>query len=305
MTTRASRGVQPTATDAELVDAIVNGNEQAFAVLYDRYADRVYSFCLTLTRDRGLAEDVVSDTFVAAWQNMSALRDPSAVRAFLFRIARNRVARVGERTARQVPVDPEGSVLASLAAEVDVADGVSGESESGSLRDESFELVWAAAEGLNENERAVLELSVRQGLEGEELAKSMGVTRHNANVLASRMRANLERSISALYLVRQDNPRCQEFRQVTTAYEGVFTPVWRKRIGRHIDQCVYCEGRSRSTALSTFAASPLAAAPAELRAKILRRATGLVRAFIAGSRALEAEANGAKEPEPGADNTDA
>jgi RNA polymerase sigma factor (sigma-70 family) len=224
---------------------------------------------------------------------MSALRDPSAVRAFLFRIARNRVARVGERTARQVPVDPEGSVLASLEAEVDVADGVSGETESGSLRDESFELVWAAAEGLNENERAVLELSVRQGLEGEELAKSMGVTRHNATVLTSRMRANLERSISALYLVRQDNPRCEEFRQVTTTYEGVFTPVWRKRIGRHIDQCAYCEGRSRSTALSTFAASPLAAAPVELRAKILKRATGLVRAFIAGSRQLEAKAKAA------------
>jgi RNA polymerase sigma factor (sigma-70 family) len=291
MSSRSSKSVQSSATDAELVDAIVGGNQQAFAVLYDRYADRVYSFCLTLTRDRGLAEDVVSDTFVAAWQNMAALRDRSAVRAFLYRIARNRIARVGAKTARQVPVDPEGPVLASLAAEVDVADGVSGDSDSGARRDESFELVWAAAEGLNENERAVLELSVRQGLQGEELARSLGLTRHNATVLASRMRANLERSISALYLVRQENPRCKEFRQVTTAYEGAFTPVWRKRIGRHIDQCVYCEGRSRSTALSTFAASPLAAAPAELRAKILRRATGLVRAFIAGSRALEAEAN--------------
>lgn len=291
MNGRVSKVLQTSATDAELVDEIVRGSDQAFALLYDRYADRVYSFCLTLTRDRGLAEDVVSDTFVAAWQNMSALRDRSAVRAFLYRIARNRVARVGARTARQVPVDPEGSVLASLAAEVDVADGVSGESESGSMRDESFELVWAAAEGLNENERAVLELSVRQGLSNEELAISLGVTRHNATVLASRMRSNLERSISVLYLVRQENPRCQEFRQLTGTYDGVFTPVWRKRIGRHIDQCVYCESRSRSTVLSTFASSPLAAAPAELRSKILKRATGLVRAFIAGSRAIEAQAN--------------
>ncbi|MSO37666.1 MAG: hypothetical protein EXQ69_05360 [Acidimicrobiia bacterium] len=50
-------------------------------------------------------------------------------------------------------------------------------------------LLWEAAAGLNESERAVLELTLRDGLEGDELALAMGASLHH--VIASRMRQSL------------------------------------------------------------------------------------------------------------------
>lgn len=254
-------------TDAELVNACVSGSQAAFAQIYDRYSDRVFSFCLSLTRDRGLAEDAMADTFVTAWQKMSQLRDPSQVRSWLFAIAKNRVSRLGVKAGRQVPVDPLGTEMRSAfdldeaTPDADVTDAMSGET--------AVALVWEAAEGLNENERAVLELSVRQGIEGDELANALGVSRHNANVIASRMRQNLERSLGALFLLRYNDDGCSEFSSLIAGYSGALTPLWRKRISRHADACATCSTRRVPKAMALFGESPVSAAPISARSEIL------------------------------------
>ena len=255
------------ATDAELVGASVSGDQSAFAQIYDRYSDRVFSFCLTLTRDRGLAEDAMADTFVTAWQRMSQLRDRSQLRSWLFAIAKNRVSRLGVKASRQVAVDPSGAEMRSAfdlgesTPDSDVSDSMAG--------DEAVALVWEAAEGLNENERAVLELSVRQGIEGEELAEALGVSRHNANVIASRMRQNLERSIGALFLLRYNDDGCVTFSQLVSDFSGALTPLWRKRISRHADACEICSKRRAPKAMALFGESPVSAAPISARSQIL------------------------------------
>jgi DNA-directed RNA polymerase specialized sigma24 family protein len=49
-------------------------------------------------------------------------------------------------------------------------------------------LVWDAAGGLAPRDRAVLDLHLRQGLEGAELGAALEVTAHNATVMLSRVR---------------------------------------------------------------------------------------------------------------------
>jgi hypothetical protein len=130
------------------------------------------------------------------------------------------------------------------------------------------QLLWDAADGLNENERAVLELSVRQGLAGEELAAALGMTRHHANVVAGRMRSNLERSVGALALVRTADGTCDELAALLDGFDGNLTPLWRKRIARHADGCDVCESR-RSRKPLVAAAIPLLLAPSAVRARVL------------------------------------
>lgn len=266
---RMDAGRSPVAAmdDAALVTAAVDGDQRAFAELYDRYSDRVFSLCLSLTRDRGLAEDALSDTFVAAWQRLDQLRDRSQLRPWLFAIARNRVGRLGKRAAKQVPVDPVGPVMRDLGTIDDAAPDL--EADGTLEREAAVALVWEAAEGLNENERAVLELQVRQGVTGEELATALGVTRHNANVIASRMRQNLERSIAALWLLRYDDGGCETFTTLTSDCTGSLTPLWRKRIARHVEGCEMCDWRSRTRALVLFGESPASAAPIAARTAVL------------------------------------
>lgn len=48
--------------------------------------DRLYSFALRLTRDPVEAEDLVQETYVRALQRLDTLRDPGALRTWIFRV---------------------------------------------------------------------------------------------------------------------------------------------------------------------------------------------------------------------------
>ena len=260
----------PTATaapDADLVVAARTGDQHAFAAIYDRYADRVFSLCVTLTRDRGIAEDAMADTFLVAWQRLDQLRDPDRLRAWLFAIARNRVTRLGARAGRETPTDTmaDGIDPATTTATDAVAETVVERVDA----DADAAVVWEAASALNPNERALLELSVRQGLDGLDLAAALGMTRHHVNVVAGRMRTNLEQGVAALDLLRREPGRCPALDDLVAGFDGVFTPAWRKRIARHARSCPTCGDQRSRTPVAAFGAVPLLLAPVSARAEIL------------------------------------
>lgn len=77
-----------------------------FAKLYERYFDRVYAFALTRTRDRSAAEDVTSETFRQALENLPRFEWRGVpFSAWLFRIAANAAADYFKRSAREAVVN--------------------------------------------------------------------------------------------------------------------------------------------------------------------------------------------------------
>ncbi len=79
------------ADDADLVHELSAGSEAALGTLYDRYGDAIFAAAYRLTSDRGVAEEVVQETFLALW-NRAELFDPNAgsLSAWLHAIGRNR-----------------------------------------------------------------------------------------------------------------------------------------------------------------------------------------------------------------------
>jgi RNA polymerase sigma-70 factor (ECF subfamily) len=77
--------------DAALVRELVRGSEAALTSLYDRYGEALFASAYRLTADRGIAEEVVQETFLALW-NRAELFNPAAgsLRAWLHAIGRNR-----------------------------------------------------------------------------------------------------------------------------------------------------------------------------------------------------------------------
>lgn len=77
--------------DVRLVRELVGGSEQALAALYDRYGEAIFAAAHRLTADRGIAEEVVQETFLTLW-NRAELFDPTAgsLAAWLHAIGRNR-----------------------------------------------------------------------------------------------------------------------------------------------------------------------------------------------------------------------
>ena len=70
-------------SDGDLVRAAAEGDRQAFAEIYDRYADRLYDFCVGLLGDRDAAADCVQDAFCVAATDLGGLREPDKLRPWL------------------------------------------------------------------------------------------------------------------------------------------------------------------------------------------------------------------------------
>ncbi len=100
-------------SDAALVRAVASGSHDALAALYDRHGDAVFASASRLTSDRGMAEEVVQETFLALWDR-AEMFDPSigSLPAWLHTIARNRTVdrlRAAGRRPNLVPLSSAAS----------------------------------------------------------------------------------------------------------------------------------------------------------------------------------------------------
>ena len=56
--------IKKESTDAQLVSAYMNGNEQAISELITRHKQKIYSFIYSKVFDRDISEDIFQDTFI-------------------------------------------------------------------------------------------------------------------------------------------------------------------------------------------------------------------------------------------------
>lgn len=256
-----------TTTDAQLVADHLAGDRAAFAAIYDRYGDTLYDTAAAMTRHRDDAADITQDVFVVAAERMSQLRDPSRLKPWLFAILRNEVYRRSGKRKRVVLTDfTEPTAEMALPPQTD--------HETADLEYQDLaELVRGAAFGLDERDQLVLELSVRQGLEGEDLADALGVSAQQSYGLVHRMRQRTERSLGAYCVARGGRDDCDELAEILRGWDGEFSVLIRKRVARHIDRCDTCERSRRKVApLALFGAAPAFAAPTDLRDRVLAAA---------------------------------
>jgi RNA polymerase sigma-70 factor (ECF subfamily) len=169
---------------ADLIREIAEGNAEAFARFYDRYAPLVYPLILRVVRDRSDAADVLQDVFWEAWQGASAY-DPArgTPEAWMITRARtraiDRVRAVRRRSVTFVPPVDEG--LASAPVE---AGGDAGE------RAEDRGVIRTALAALPQPQREVIELAYYAGLTQTEIAERI---RQPLGTVKTRIRLGLER----------------------------------------------------------------------------------------------------------------
>ena len=72
-----------------LLHQIKNGNQQAFAQLYDTYKEKIYRFIYFRVSDEERAEDLANDVFMRIFDYIQKGNTIENFRAFLYQIARN------------------------------------------------------------------------------------------------------------------------------------------------------------------------------------------------------------------------
>lgn len=79
------------AEDRILLGLLSENNEQAYVVIYDRYAPLLYIHAERMLSDADIAQDVVHDLFVALWNKRQQLHIAISLKAYLYKSIRNRV----------------------------------------------------------------------------------------------------------------------------------------------------------------------------------------------------------------------
>ena len=251
--------------DAQLVSAYLDGDRTALASIYDKYAAGLYDTAAAMLSDRHDAADMVQDVFCIAAERLNQLRDPDRLKPWLYAVLRNEVYRRTKKRKRATPTDFQAETTPDVVAAFDPnADGAA------ASYDELADLVRSAAAGLDERDRLVLELSVRQGLTGTDLADALGVTPEQSYTLVHRMRDRIEKSLGAFTVAKMGSKECSELATIISGWNGEFSILIRKRVARHIDDCSICERtRSKYAPLALFGAAPVFVLPFGLREKVL------------------------------------
>src|ERR1051326_7753592 len=100
-----------------LVKAAQNGNVSAFGRLISAHQDQALSCAFSLLRDYGRAQDVVQESFLAAYLGLGSLKDTKAFAAWLRGIVRHQCLRILRRADLEwVPLDGQIGIVSGAAA---------------------------------------------------------------------------------------------------------------------------------------------------------------------------------------------
>ena len=97
--------------DAQLVEACLEGDHRAYAVLVDRYRYPVFGLCLSYVKDFDAAEDAAQEALVAAYLKLESLPEPQKFGPWLRTIAANQCRMWLRHQRRQVAFDEEMAVV--------------------------------------------------------------------------------------------------------------------------------------------------------------------------------------------------
>lgn len=149
-------------SDIELVMEVKNGERKSFSELVQRHQRALLRLTLRFTREQALAEDIVQESFIKAFQKIELFEGRSSFKSWLFQIALNTAKnRFRERNHDLVNID-------------DVHLGVDPGAEVGLLQADIKKLIRAEVEKLPDKQRIALTLRVFEDLSFKEIAEIMG-----------------------------------------------------------------------------------------------------------------------------------
>jgi RNA polymerase sigma-70 factor (ECF subfamily) len=153
--------------DGDVVVRLQRREPQALAELYDRYGGMIYRLVLRIVRDSGIAEDLVQETFLRAWNRAGAFdAERGAAGPWLLAIARNRALDYLRAQSRRGAYAMELNETEHPARFVDFP--------AEALNFDLARQIKRALEQLSAGQRAAIELAYFEGMSQSEIADRLG-----------------------------------------------------------------------------------------------------------------------------------
>jgi len=134
-------------------------NPAAFGRLYDSFIQRIYRYVYSRVGTSPEAEDITSQTFIAAYESLGRYREQGQFSVWLFRIARSKMNEHFRRSRREVGLDAAERIV-----EVDDALG-------SLIQNEELARLRFLIKKINDDERELLRLRYVAELSFAEMAE--------------------------------------------------------------------------------------------------------------------------------------
>jgi RNA polymerase sigma-70 factor, ECF subfamily len=155
----------PLENERQLVLQAQAGNAEAFGQLYDAYMERIYRFVYFRVEDQQTAEDITSQVFLRAWNNLDRFRlGRTPYLAWLYTIAHNAV--IDHYRTRKVTTALEDVRL----SQPDYAEVVDNEIDI----EVEMKSIKSAMQTLTGDQQQVLMLKFIEGMSNDEIARHLG-----------------------------------------------------------------------------------------------------------------------------------
>jgi RNA polymerase sigma-70 factor (ECF subfamily) len=208
----AGNSPQPsTGNEEQLVIALRNGDERAFATLIDRYHMSLTRLAMAHISDRTIAEEIVQETWLALVRGIDRFEGRSSLKTWLFRVLSYQVRQRLGIEQRSVPfavltsptVDParflpDGHRLQGHWAE-DLP-SLDGTPEEVFLAQETMNRIATLIEKLPPRQRVVIVMRDVEGMSAGEVCDILSMNDGTQRVLLHRARATLREGIATYIL---------------------------------------------------------------------------------------------------------
>lgn len=174
-------------SDMDLIAQVLQGKQQAFAVLVDRYRNMVFTVAYRLVNNREDAEELAQSTFVKAYRSLADYRGDAKFSTWLYTIVNS----LGLSFLRKKKL--ETLSLSNEKVQV-VADGVGGGFSANTIEVKSkVQMVQKAMGMLSSDDAQVLTLFYQAEQSLEEIGRIMGIDPNTAKVKLHRARGRMKK----------------------------------------------------------------------------------------------------------------
>ncbi|MEZ5076933.1 MAG: sigma-70 family RNA polymerase sigma factor [Solirubrobacterales bacterium] len=238
------------AEEARLARAAASGDGDAFATLYERYAQRAFNLALRVSGSEQDAADAVQDAFLNVMRRLPELGDRElSFGSYLFAATRNATY---DLMRRQQRTRPSGSISESA---VPLGSGAGGlgldpgdpdeDPDRRTLLSSQREEIQEANARLPERQREALALRELEEMSYDEIAAVMDLNRNSVAQLISRARISLRDELrhTMLASIAASSPDCERaLPLIATRDDGQLDPgsedaAW---LAAHLGGCETC-----------------------------------------------------------------
>lgn len=170
----------------------LRGEQTALAEFISAYSDALVRFAYNFVRNSAVAEDVAAEAIAIFYMKAKKFPDDAHMRAYLYKIARNKSMDYLRKHKNEVPLEDLENVLGT------------GDPEASTLRKERHAVIYRCMQMLPDQYRQVLQLAYLDGFSVEAVCGIMNKNSKQVYNLLSRAKSALKQELQKEGITHED-----------------------------------------------------------------------------------------------------